>query len=77
MSIDEHVLFFSSSKPKAQMNFFDRLSSVVCLSITSTTGPISTKPGTKHPCVKGIHIYSNERPRPFYKGDKSEILKLY
>ena len=25
-----------------------------------TTGPISTKLGTKHPLVKGIQVYSNE-----------------
>ena len=42
-------------------------SSVVCLSVCkrftfSSSGPISTKLGTKHPRVKGILIYSNKGP---------------
>ena len=28
-------------------------------------GPISTKLPTKHPCVKGIQVYSNEEQYPF------------
>ena len=32
------------------------------------TGPISTKLGTKHLWVKGIHICSNEGPRPIFHG---------
>ena len=33
-----------------------------------TTELISTKLGIKHPLVKGIQAYSNERPWPFSKG---------
>ena len=42
-----------------------------------TTGPISTKFGTKHPWVKGIQIYSNEGPRPFQRADNYEIAKIH
>ena len=30
-----------------------------------TTGPNSTKHSTKHPCVKGNQVCSNEKPSPF------------
>ena len=33
--------------------------------------------GTKHPFVKGIQVCSNEGPRPFARGDKKEIAKIY
>ena len=42
-----------------------------------TTGPISTKLGTKHPWVKGIKVSSNEGPRFFLRGDNKEITKKY
>ena len=42
-----------------------------------TTGPISTKLGTKHPWVKGIQVCSNEGPRPFPRGDNYEIVKIH
>ena len=35
------------------------------------------KLGTKHPCVKGIQICSNEGPRPFPRGDNYEIAKIH
>ena len=41
-----------------------------------TTGPVSTKLGTKYPWVKGIHIYSNEGPRPF-QGEVITKLQKY
>ena len=72
---------------------FACLSSSVCLSIrlsillslnnfffnffSRTTGPISTKLDTKHPWVKGIQVCSDEGPRPFPRGDNSEIVNLY
>ena len=40
---------------------------------SKTTGLISTKPGTKHPWVKGTQVYSNEGPRLFPRGDNYEI----
>ena len=40
-----------------------------------TTGPISTKLGTKHPQVKGIQVCSNEGPHLFPRGDNYEIAK--
>ena len=36
--------------------------------LSRTTVPNSTKLGTKHPWVKGIQVYSNEEPLPFFKG---------
>ena len=42
-----------------------------------TTGPISTKLGTKHPWVMGIHVCSIEGPRTFPRGDKKEIGKIH
>ena len=42
-----------------------------------TTGPISTKLSTKHPCVKGIQFFSNEGPYPFPRGDNYEIVKIH
>ena len=41
-----------------------------------TTGPISTKLGTKHHWVKGIQVCSNEGPLTLPKGDNSEIVKI-
>ena len=41
-------------------NFFSR-----------TTGPISTKFGTKNPWVEGIQVYPNEGPHPSTRGDNS------
>ena len=38
-----------------------------------TSGPISTKLGTKHPWVIGIQVCSKEGPRPFARGDTYEI----
>ena len=40
-----------------------------------TTGPIFTKHGTKHPWMEEIHVYSNERPRPFSRGNNSKTVK--
>ena len=34
-----------------------------------TTGPISFKPGSKHPWVKEIKVYSNKGPGPFASAD--------
>ena len=42
-----------------------------------TTGPISTKLGTKHPCVKGIQVCSNEGARSFPRGDNYEFVKIH
>ena len=67
---------FSSPELKAQLRFSDRLLSVLslstCLSVcklflffSRTTGPISTKLGTKHLLVKEIQVCSNEGPCPF------------
>ena len=42
-----------------------------------TTGPITTKLGTKHPRVKGSHVCSIEGPRPFSRGDNYEIVKIH
>ena len=36
------------------------------------TAPISTKLGTMHPWVVGIHVCSNDGPRPFSRGDNYE-----
>ena len=42
-----------------------------------TTGPISTKLGTKHPWMKWIQVCSNEGPCPFPRGDNYEIAKIH
>ena len=41
------------------------------------TEPISTKLGTKHPCVKGIQFCSNEGTRHFPRGDNYKIVKMH
>ena len=41
-----------------------------------TTGPISTKLGTKYPWIKGIQVGSNEGPRPSQRGDNRELIKI-
>ena len=38
-----------------------------------TTGPISTKLGTKYSWVKGIQVCSNEGPRPPQRAEKIKI----
>ena len=40
-------------------------------------GPISTKPGTKHPWVKGIQVCLNEGPCPFPRANNYEIAKIH
>ena len=87
-----NFIFISSPELKAQVSFSDHLSSIclsVCLSVRlsvnfsnfhlllRTTGPISTKLGTKHPWVKGIQVCSNEGPRPFPRGDNYEIAIIH
>ena len=37
-----------------------------------TTGPISTKLGTKHPWAKGVQVYTNEVPHLFRRGNNRE-----
>ena len=44
---------------------------------TRTTEPMLTKHGTKHPWVKGIQVYSNEKPLPFPRGDDKEKAKIW
>ena len=44
---------------------------------SETTDPIIMKLGIEHPCVKGIQVCSNERPRPFPRGDNYEIGKIH
>ena len=36
---------------------------------TAITGPISTKLGTNHPCVKGTQVFTNKGPINSQKGD--------
>ena len=40
-----------------------------------TTQPISSKFCTKHHCVMRIHVFQNEGPCPFPRGDNYEIAK--
>ena len=44
--------------------------------ISRTTGPISTKLGTKHPWVKGNLVYTNEGPCPFPREENHKIAKI-
>ena len=46
-------------------------------SLFKTTGPISTKFGTKHPWVDGIQICTNKGQHPSSRGDNSKIIKIY
>ena len=43
---------------------------------TRITEPILIQLGTKHPWVKGIQVYSNERPCPFPRRDDKEKAKI-
>ena len=62
------LFFITSPELKANVNFSDHLSSVrmsVCklhifIIFSRTTGPISTKLGTKHPLVKGISVFQRK-----------------
>jgi hypothetical protein len=42
-----------------------------------TTGPILTRLGTKHPCLKGIQVCSKEWDSPSPRGDNSERVKMH
>ena len=42
-----------------------------------TTGPISTKLGTKHPGLKGIQVYLNVGLRPFPRRDNNEKARIH
>ena len=46
-------------------------------SLFKTTGPISTKFGTKHPWVDGILIFTNKGQHPSSWGENSKIIKIY
>ena len=74
---------------KAQVSFTDRLSSVVCLSVSSSVcEPFLfrlllknrwanlTKLGAMHPWVTGIQVCSNEGPCPSQRGDNWELIKI-
>ena len=41
------------------------------------TGPISIKFVSKHPCVKGIQVYSKEGLRLCLRGDNTKIVKFF
>ena len=41
------------------------------------TEPISTKLSTKHPCLKGIQVCSNDGFCLFSRGDKNAIAKIH
>lgn len=57
---------FSSSEPKAQMNFLIEIFPFqVFVYISRTTGSISTQRGTKYHWVKRIEDWSNKRAHPF------------
>ena len=45
--------------------------------VLRTTGPISTKLGTKHPWVMGIQVCSNEGPSPFPRVDNKKKVKIH
>ena len=44
--------------------------------LSRTSGPISTKLGTKYLWVKGIQVYSNKGSRLFPRGDNYDIAKI-
>ena len=60
------------------------LFSSVCLVVnfshfifSRTTGPISTKLGTKHSWLKKIQVWSNAGSDPLLRGDNSEVSKIH
>ena len=79
---DQNLSVISSPEPKAQVSFSDQNLSIVrrrCRhprchklftfsSSSRTTGPISTKLGTKHSWVKEIQVSSNEGTPLLSKG---------
>ena len=42
-----------------------------------TTGPISIKVGTKHPCLKVIQVCLNEEPHLFPRGNNYKIMNKH
>ena len=46
-------------------------------SLSRTTGPSSTKFGTKHPWVMGIQVCLYKGPHPFPRGNNYEITKIH
>jgi hypothetical protein len=76
---------FSSPELKDQVNYSDRLLSIVCLSVnfyifnffSRTTGPILTKLGTNHSWGEGFQVSSNEGDRLSPRGDNSERVKMH
>ena len=43
------------------MNWQKYIDEILKIFLSRTTGPISTKLGTKHPWMKGIQVCSNEK----------------
>ena len=73
-SSSEHLRLPVILRPSVRLSV---LLSVNFFILSRTTGPVSTKLGTKHPWVKGIHVSSNERSCLYPRGDNNEIAKIY
>ena len=68
MSFSDHNLLIVHCSLRKTFHIF------VCF---ITTGPISTKLGTKNTWVKGIQICSIDIPCQFPRGDNNEIAKIH
>jgi hypothetical protein len=76
-----YAIVFSSPELKVQVSFFDRLLSIVCLSVnfyifhffSRTSKPNSIKLGTDYPWAKGIQVCSNKGPNPLQRGDNKKM----
>jgi hypothetical protein len=79
------ITIFSSPELKAQVSFYDRLLSVVRLSVnfyifdffSRTTEPILTRLGTIHLWGEGIQVCSNEGDCSSPRGDNSKRVKIF
>ena len=73
-----HVCTNEGLRPSKRIDNWEKIkiNSQLLKIFSRTTGPISTKLGTKYPWVKGIQVCSNEGPRPFQRGDNWEIIKI-
>ena len=68
---------FSSPEPKAVVVVVVVETFHIFIFFSRTTGPISTKFGTKNPWLKGIPVCSNEGPHLFPRVDNYEIAKIH
>ena len=71
-----HKALFKFVQMKGNALLQEEIKANLKIFFSRTIGPISTKLGTKHHWIKGIHVCSKKGQRPSTRGDTSEIVNF-